>query len=42
MIHFFKQRKDKKVINKIYKFFDKDIWVNGKINSKFEIKIKNS
>ncbi len=40
MIHFFKQRKDKKVINKIYKFFDKDIWVNGKINSKFEIKIK--
>lgn len=40
MIPFFKQKKNKKIINKIDNYFSKDNWVNGNINFKLEKRIQ--
>ena len=40
MISFFQQKKNKKILNKINNYFDKDNWVNGNITIKLEKKIK--
>ena len=35
-INFFNQDNDKKILNKIYKNFNNDKWINGKIVESFE------
>ena len=40
MISFF-NKKNKKILNKINNYFDKDNWVNGNITIKLEKKLKN-
>jgi dTDP-4-amino-4,6-dideoxygalactose transaminase len=41
-INFFKQEKNNYILNNIYKKFNSDLWINGKIIKKVEQKIKEN